>query len=59
MEQESVADWMIEFEQEMKVAFRIACPEVGYPESEAMYPTVADWEKKYKRNWSEFLSRMI
>ncbi|QIG73024.1 hypothetical protein EVB99_033 [Rhizobium phage RHph_N3_19] len=52
-------DWKLAFEMEMKVAFRIACPEIGYPESEAQYPTVEAWERNYKKDWNKFLARMM
>ena len=42
--EETLGDWMIEWEQKERIKLRIACPELGYPASEARYASVEEWE---------------
>jgi hypothetical protein len=55
---ETVGDWMIQFEQEQRIKHRIACPEQGYPCTEARYISVEEWEKATNKNWYDYISEI-
>jgi len=38
-----------DFTNEEKIALRIACPEAGYPESEARFASVKEWSDWLER----------
>lgn len=44
-DEEGVGNWMIGYTRECMVKERIACPEIGYPFSEALYSSIEEWEK--------------
>lgn len=48
-------NWMTIWEQDERIRNRIACPERGYPESEALYPTIKDWEQETGFSWGNYL----
>ncbi len=45
-----------EFDLDARVEQRIACDERGYPYSEALYESVAEWEAANNMNWYVFLN---
>lgn len=44
-DEEGIGNWMIGWMHEMMVKEHIACPELGYPASEARYGSIEEWEK--------------
>lgn len=52
---ESIGDWMIEWEYEQRILHRIACPEAGYPASEARFENPEEWEKFTGEKWEDIL----
>jgi len=54
-DEDGVGNWMIAWERAMRIAHRIACPELDYPASEAKYSTVEEWEKDHNIKWLDFL----
>ena len=50
-DEEGVGNWIMDFEKSFRVEHRIACPELGYSESEALYPNIEAWEKAHNRDW--------
>lgn len=49
--------WMIDYEQELRVRERIACPEKGYPASEAKYATTEEWSKDNGgKDWGDYVA---
>jgi hypothetical protein len=54
--EEGVGNWMMEEGHKQQVIHRIACPELNYPMSEALYPTIKDWELANDKNWYEYLN---
>lgn len=57
--EETLGDWMIEWEQKERVRHRIACPEQKYPVAEALYPTIQDWEKANNDDWYGYIARTV
>ncbi|AXP07792.1 hypothetical protein SmphiM6_101 [Sinorhizobium phage phiM6] len=55
---ESTDDWF-QWEKEQRVNHRIACHELGYPVSEALYTSVSHWEMENKRSWALYLSEIL
>ena len=51
-----VGHWMIDYERKARIEHRIACPELGYPASEALYADVHQWEEVHGEDWLEFLN---
>lgn len=37
---------------------RIACPELGYPESEALYGTIQEWEAATGKSWEDHIKEV-
>lgn len=54
-EPNGVGYWMIDAELEMRVEHRIACPEKGYPASEALYGSVEEWEAIKGLDWMDYV----
>ena len=54
MEEDSVGNWMIQWELEQRVKHRIACDELEYPPSEALYASVHAWEKITGLDWLDY-----
>lgn len=52
-DEESVGNWMVEWNNQIKIEQRVACPELGYPFSEAQYASIEDWEKATGKQWYE------
>ena len=52
-DEECVGDWMLGWNRQMMVEQRIACPEIGYPISEAKYQSIKDWETATGKIWYE------
>lgn len=48
--------WMMGWDRQMKVEQRVACPEIGYPVSEALYPDIEAWEAATGKKWYEEFS---
>lgn len=46
-----LGNWMIDWDLEERVKARIACPQKGYPLSEALYASIEDWEKANNQDW--------
>lgn len=55
-DEESLGNWMIQFELEERVRCFIACEELGYPYSEALYGTVTEWEKATGKDWYSYVA---
>ena len=45
-------------EQETKVLLRIACPEVGYPFSEARYGSIEEYERETGSSFQKTLNKL-
>ena len=43
----------------MKIAQRIACPELGYSTNEARYVDVHEWEMATKQSWNNFINNPV
>lgn len=52
---ESTGDWMIEYELELRIKSRIACEELGYPQSEALFDNTQQWEEFHNRKWMDYV----
>ena len=52
-DEEGIGNWMLGFERECKVQERIACPEIGYPYSEAIYFNIKEWEISTRQKWED------
>lgn len=46
-----------EMEDRIRISQRIACPEAGYPVSEAKYATTQEWEKSTGKKWLDYINR--
>lgn len=52
-DEDGAGNWMIGYWRKCKVAARIACPEAGYPASEARYLSIEEWEKATGKDFYE------
>lgn len=52
---EKLTQWM--YEQQVK--HRIACEQLDYPPSEALYPSIKAWEEANGTKWYSHLSRVL
>jgi hypothetical protein len=52
-DEEGCGNWMVGWDRQMKVEQRVACPEIGYPVSEALYANIEEWEKATGKVWYE------
>lgn len=50
-DEEGVGNWMMGWHRECLIKERIACPEIGYPASEALYATIKEWEAATGKVW--------
>lgn len=41
------------FRQKVLIDFRIACEEAGYPQQEALFASIEEWEQVTGRNFKE------
>lgn len=55
-DEECCGNWMIKWGQEERVKHQIACPELGYYTPEAVYSSIADWERINNKNWIDYLN---
>ena len=46
------------FEQALMVRIRIACPEVGYPQAEARFTSIKEWEQDHEDDWQRYRQAM-
>lgn len=52
-DEESIGNWAIGWHRECLVKERIACPEIGYTISEALYSSIEEWEQATKQKWDD------
>lgn len=57
-EEDVIGNWLIDFGLEEQVRQRIACPEKGYPDCEARYQTIQEWEKATGKNWDKYIAEI-
>lgn len=58
-EEESTGDWMIKYELEERVKHFITCEELGYPQSEALYGSIQEWEESKGLSWVKYISEKM